>query len=300
MANLDSIATGKLLQTDECSVYEAVAHLMLYNRILSRQRLFDTLSKSFPGKIDDSELHLAIDRVGKVGSIWSIFRTIESITDILEHINNKLIRVSGANGATHHASEEDWHYWDYMQAAHDEDKGIDDRAVVKDGIVCYAAMKWYIVRVRHLISKVAADKSEVDWFWKTFGEHHHVNLIDFRNQLVHMVRPKEYTPNKLTEQSDWFVGWMNSIARMVRRTSISIPDPTGKYEHSFRTAEISALPKTEDREQLSASNALVTITMELDPTSNHPCEFGFISFDPDTNRLTAHDGITFGYIALHC
>lgn len=300
MANLDKIAAGKLLQSETCSLYESVAHLMLCNRILERQRIFDTLVKSIPGQIDDDDLHLAIDRVGRVGTIWSIFRTIENITDILEHISNKLITVSGADGATHHASEEDWQYWDYLEAAHDEAKGMDDRAVVKDGIVCFAALKWYTVRVRHLISGVAADKSEVDWFWKTFGEHHHMSLVGFRDQLVHMVRQEDYTPSKLSEQSDWFIGWMNSIVRMVRRTSIAVPDSTGKLEHSFRTAEISTLPKTEDREQLSASNALVTISIEPDPTSNHPCKFGFISFDPDTNRLTAHDGLTFGYAALHC
>lgn len=300
MANLDDIAAGKLPQTNQhsVSVHEAVIHLMLHDGIRKRQHMFERLSEFMPKQSDEEELHLIIKRTGQVGTIWSVFKTIENITDILEHIKSRLITVGGADDVTHHASEEDWEYWDYLKAAHDEARGTDDRAIVREGIVCYAAIKWYIVRVRELIGGVAENKLGVDWFWETFGEHHHMDLVKFRGQLVHMNRPEEYTPSKLSEQSDWFIEWLQSIARMGRRTSIAVPDATGQFSHSFRTAEISELPKTKGQETLSASNALVTITPELDPASSHPCKFGFVSFDPETNRLTAHDGQIISYAEL--
>lgn len=297
MATLDSIATGQLLAQEACSMPEAIAHQILYANLRKRHELFEIFSGHLPEGTQDGELKRTIEQVGKLATIWSIFKTIENITDILEHIEEKLVRIAGPDGTVSYASEESPDYQRFLGAAVDDASGMDDRAVIKDGIVCHAATKWYAVRVRHLIRGVGT-KAETDWFWKTFGEHHHMDLVAFRNQLVHMTRLEDYTPIKLSEQSDWFIERMKSISRMIRRTSIAVPDSTGANNVQFATEEIAALPKRQEHEQLSASNALVTITMETDATSDHPCKFGFISFDTDTNTLTAHDGLTFGYAAL--
>ena len=298
MAALDGIATGQLLAQETCSLPEAIAHQILYANIRKRRELFEIFSGHLPEGTQDGELKRTIEQVGKLATIWSIFKTIENITDILEHIEEKLVRVAGPDGTVSYASEESPDYQRFLESAVDEATGMDDRAVIKDGIVGHAATKWYAVRVRHLIGGVGT-KAETDWFWKSFGEHHHMDLVTFRDQLVHMTRLEDYTPIKLSEQSDWFIEWMKSISRMIRRTSIAVPDSTGANNFQFATEEIAALPKTQEDEQISASNALVTITMETDTASNHSCKFGFISFDPDTNTLTAHDELAFGYAALH-
>lgn len=297
MATLDSIATGQLLLQDTCSMPEAIAHQILYGNIHKRQQLFEILNDHLPEGVQEAKLKRTIEQVGKLTSIWSIFRTIENITDILEHIEQKLVTVAGPDGTVSYASEESQNYQGFFEATVDHATGMDDRAIIKDGIVCHAATKWYAVRVRHLIGAVGTT-AETDWFWQTFGEHHHMDLVAFRDQLVHMARPEDYTLNKLAEESDWFIEWMKSISRMIRRTSIAVPDSAGANNLQFATKEIAALPKTQEHEQLSASNALVTITIETDANSNRPCKFGFISFDPGTNTLTAHDGLTFGYAAL--
>ncbi len=297
MATLDSIATGQLLAQEKCSIQEAIAHQILYANIRERHQLFEILNSHLPEGTQDSELKQTIEQVGKLASIWSVFNTIGNITDILEHIDQKLVTVANPNGTSSYASEESQNYQRFLEAAVDDATGMDDRAIIKDGIVGHAAMKWYAVRVRYLIGAVGT-KAETDWFWKSFGEHHHMDLVTFRDQLVHMARPEDHTQSKLSEQSDWFIEWMKSISRMIRRTSIAVPDSIGANSFRFATEEIAALPKRQENEQLSASNALVTITLETDTTSNHPCKFGFISFDPDTNTLTAHDGLAFGYAAL--
>lgn len=297
MATLDSIAKGHLLGQANCSIQEAFAHQIMYANIRKRCQLFKTLRDYLPEGTQDGELRRTVKQVGKLASIWSVFKTIENIMDILEHMEQRLVIVAGPDGTVSYATEESPNYQRFLEAAVDDATGMDDRAVVRDGIVCHAATKWYAVRVRHLIGRIG-EGEETDWFWKTFGEHHHMALVTFRNQLVHVTSLEDYTPVKLAEQFDWFIEWMKSISRMIRRTSIALPDSTGGNNFQFATEEIAALPKTHEHEQLSASNALVTITTETDTACSHPCKFGFISFDPDTNTLTAHDGLTFGCVAL--
>ena len=151
MATLDRIMTGQLLLQDQCSLPEAIAHQTLYGNIRKRQQLFEILKGHFPERVQDGELKRTIEQVGKLTSIWSIFKTIENIADILEHIEQKLITVADPDGTVSYVSEESQNYQRFLEAAADDATGTDTRALIKDGMVCHAATKWYAVRIRHLI-----------------------------------------------------------------------------------------------------------------------------------------------------
>ena len=298
MAHLNDIAAGKLLEQEIASLPEVVAHLILYEGCTSRQSI---LQKVQPMIIDltDDDILSQIEQVDNLTKIVMVFKTIQNIADMLSHARSRLVKVTNpASDTVSYASEEDWNFRSYLEAVVDESTGRDDRPDIMDGIMAHAAIKWYAVRTRYLMGSVGGCKAETDWFWQTFGEYHHRDLIAFRDQLVHVASPEHYTPVKLLEQCDWFVDWMAILAAMIRRTSVSVPDATGMTKMRFPTAEMAQLPKAEGDDQLSASNALVSITLELNRASSHPCKFSFIHFDPETRMMTFPQDLNVRYSKL--
>ena len=94
---------------------EAIAHLMLHDGILCREQLLQILDQHFPKGTEGDELRQVIEQVGKLVQIWSILRTIENITDMLEYIEQKLITVAGSGRTTSYASEESQSYQRFLE-----------------------------------------------------------------------------------------------------------------------------------------------------------------------------------------
>lgn len=291
MATLNEIRWRGLqtFEQEACSAYEAATYLFMF-RYHNEQEVFDSLKDSgVPQSRDDlNKLRIVVHRVKRLVSIWSIFRQIENISGLCKRAKGKLINGDGLypGGGRTYFSEDERAYSQGLQAVREQGKKSDIE-IVQDGVVALAAIRWYVVQVRHLIGKVgASNKDEVDWFWTEFGEHHHINAIDFRNSLAHF---HDVTPSILREDVDWFVEWLNSLTAKIQRTCIAVPDKEGMTKVIFPTSEIARLSKIKGKD-VSSSNSLVHLGIDPDliKRTEHPVKFNFISFDPGTRRLTPH------------
>lgn len=272
---------------EACSVYEAATYLFMFNSH-DEQEVFDALKGMSQGQDNHDELRIIIHRIERLVAIWSVFREIENISELCERAKEKLIKGDGmypSSGSSYFSEDE--RAYSHGLLTVQEQEGKSDTETVQDGVLALAAIRWYVVQVRHLLGKVGAgDKDEVDWFWTAFGEHHHMDAIDFRNSLAHFA---DLTPSVLREDVDWFIEWLKSLTEKIRRTCIAVPDKEGMIQCGFPTSEIARLSKIEG-EDVSASNSLVHLGIESNPAkqTKYPVKFTFISFDPKTRTLTSH------------
>ena len=286
MALLDTIWESGLRGTgDKCSAYEAAACYFM-SRDYTEKEVLDALLGSLlhPDKQLVSELGTVVDRVKRLVDIWLSFREITKIADSVGSAKANLV------GAKHGSTES---YMEYVEEQHPRygraAQAVKQQADMKrmqDGVLALAAIRWHAIRTRQLISRVGAgEKKEVDWFWRTFGEHHHLDAITFRNRLAHF---DNLSPSELREGVDWFVEWLEALAAKIQRTSIGVPDLERNTHASFRTSEIQKLMRIEG-DEISAANALVALTV-VHPSEEgkHPVRFYFTSFDPDSRRVTFH------------
>lgn len=271
-------------------------HLMV-NCALDSQRTLEFLLSKTPGLHPGTEVRTTVERVAVLVQVWKVFREIEQISEAFECAKEKLVVVRFGHDAgdpERYLGEEDW-----PTSRSELPSSIQpaDLEVIREGIICLGTIKWYVVKTRSLLSSVGRDKSEVDWFWKSFGEHHHFDAVKLRNRLVH---PDEFDwrSSDLKEEITWLSQWLIELAQKIRRTSIAVPDATGAVGSTFRTEEISRLPKVAD-EEVSAENALVMLTVDHDSASVYPLKFEFISFDSETRTLKAHHGLRMNRIVLH-
>ena len=237
-----------------------------------------------PNKQLITDLRTIVYRIRRLVNIWFSFREIDRIVESTRLAKENLLKVNhdAIDRYIEYIDEEHMQHASAPQAV----RGQGDMKGVPDGVLALAAMRWYAIRTRQLIGKVGAgDKKEVDWFWKTFGEHHHMDAIVFRNRLAHF---DNLSPSELRENIDWFVEWLEALAAKIRRTSIGVPDLEGNTHASFRTSEIQKLTKIEG-DTVSAANALVALTV-VHPSEEggHPVQFYFTSFDPDNRKMIFH------------
>lgn len=287
MALLDMIWRSGLqaFEGDGCSVHEAAASSLMFRYRDEREAFEFPSGQSLPHDHDEDELRVIVRRIKRLVDLWSIFREVSNIAELCERAKAKLVNLDLPNsaGRLSYLSEDERVYGHAIRAAGEKS----DTETVQDGVLALAAIGWYAVQVRHLIARVGdGDTNEVDWFWTTFGEHHHLNVIGFRNELAHF---DNLDPSDLRDNIDWFVEWLTCLAEKIRRTCIAVPDKEGMTEAVFQTGQIAQLPSVEG-EDVSASNSLVQLGIEPGPTSQpeHPVKFNFISFDPETRRLTPH------------
>ena len=288
MTTLNAIwGSGLQVFGEACSVYEGATYLFMF-KSHDEQEVFDALKGMSQGQDNHEELRIIIHRVERLVAIWSVFREIENISGLCERAKEKLIKGDGlyADSNSSYFSEDERAYSHGLRAVQ-EQGGKSDIEIVQDGVLALAAIRWYVVQVRHLLGKVGAgDKDEVDRFWTAFGEHHHMDAINFRNSLAHF---NDLTPSVLREDVDWFVEWLKSLTEKIRRTCIAVPNKEGMIQCVFPTSEIAKLSKIEG-EDVSASNSLVHLGIEPDSAkqTEYPVKFNFVSFDPETRTLASH------------
>lgn len=167
---------------------------------------------------------------------------------------------------------------------------------MREGLVCLAGIKWYLVRTRHLLGSVGGSRREVDWFWKRFGEFHHLDVVELRNRLVHTVEFSGLS-SELKLRVSWFSRWLTELAEKIRRTSVAVPDASGLLEYQFSTKEMARLPKGSGGRR-SAADALLSITVEHDPASTYSLKLEVIAFDPETRVLQMPESRSIAYLAL--
>ena len=163
MAMLDDIRTGGLLSDASCSIYEAAVHLMTYEGMGSSDivRKLMSASSDLPS---ENDLLSVVGRLGVLVSVWSAFREIMEIAESLEYAKGRLVTVRNeAAGAPleHYLDDAGWAMEIPNRSVPDHP---DDREVVRAGLVSLAAIKWYLVRTRHLLGSVGTSRREVDWF----------------------------------------------------------------------------------------------------------------------------------------
>ncbi|MCY3748914.1 MAG: hypothetical protein OXG64_06425 [Chloroflexi bacterium] len=198
---------------DEYQVYEGLRQLPDIDAVLQRLNPVDRQAA-------ERELHTCVSKVGTLVGIWSTFREIETITRVCTHARQRpfTVRASVLQPLEPYARKRPM----VVPAMQDTPVAALSTGEL-DGIVAFAALRWYVVQVRHLLGGIVPkSKSEIDWFWTTFGEHHLLDVIDFRNQLAHF--DDDLDTAALHEKIDWFVGWLGSLTEKIQRTSFSVVD----------------------------------------------------------------------------
>ena len=228
MAMLDDIRAGGLLGSADFSVYEAAAHLMIIRGLGSSEIVAKLMSASseMPSETD---LLRIVERLAVLVSVWSVFREVTEIVDSFEYAKGKLVTLHTEPGGQPGGQPveqylDDWAIGMNKKLVPDHS---DDRNAVREGLVSLAAIKWYLVRTRHLLGSVGTSRQEVDWFWKTFGEFHHFDVIKLRNILVHPTDFDGLSAPELKRQILWFSDWLTEFSQKVRRTSVAVPDAKG-------------------------------------------------------------------------
>ncbi len=294
MAMLDDIRAGRLLAGTHCSVYEAAAHLMVNGGLGSSEvaKQLRASSKTPP----EADLIRLVERVGVLVSVWRVFREIPEIAESLECAKGKLVTVRADTvdpPLEEYLDEAGWAI-DIPQSSVPDLPG--DRKVLREGLVALAGIKWYLVRTRHLLGSVGGSRREVDWFWQRFGEFHHLDVVELRDRLVHPVefdRPS----SELRLRISWFSRWLTELSQKIRRTSVAVPAANGHLECRFLTKEMAQLPKASDGRH-SAADALLSITVESEPSSTHSLKLQVVAFDPETRVLQMPEGHSIVYAAL--
>lgn len=297
MAILDHIwESGLDAFGGNASIAEAAAYMFMFKTTDERE-VCDLINQM--GEDAGEELRTFVHRIGRLVKAWSVLREIRNIAELSQVAKGKLVTGVGLLPAQNsysksYFSEDERVYTVGMRSVHAQG-GEDDVRMVQDGVLALAAIRWYIVRVRDLLAKVGDDDPERDWFWSTFGEYHHTDLVDARNRLVHQF--DNLTPTALHTEIDRAVQWLADLAAKIRRTQMSVPDTTGAssavYEISTlkEISEIDALAELgmEEGRDVSAIDSLVHIGPEPDLSKPHHLIFQFVSFDSSTNRMTFHN-----------
>lgn len=295
MAMLDDIRAGSLLAGTHCSVYEAAAHLMI-NQGLDSSQVAESLRAWSPDTLSDANLIRLVERVGVLVSVWRVFREVSEIATSLEYARDKLVTVRADPVDPSLERYVDEAGWAIDLPQDSIPNHPDDRRVLREGLICLAGIKWYLVRTRHLLGSVGGSRREVDWFWKRFGEFHHLDVVELRNKLVHTVEFSGLS-SELKLQVSWFSRWLTELAKKIRRTSVAIPDARGLLECRFSTKEMARLPNASGGRH-SAADALLSITIEHDPASTHSLKLEVVAFDPETRVLQMPEGHSMVYAAL--
>ena len=288
MAMLDDIRAGGLLRNPTCSIYEAAVHLMTIDGLGAP----DIVAKLMSAPSDmpsETDLQSVVERLGVLVNVWSAFREIMEIAESFEYAKGKLVTVrheTAGEALEHYMDDAGWAIEIPNNSVPDHP---DDREVVREGLVSLAAIKWYLVRTRYLLGSVGTSHREVDWFWRSFGEFHHFDVIKLRDSLVHATESDESSARVLKRRISWFSDWLTEFARKIRRTSVAVPDANGTIGFEFSTDEMSRLPRMDDQPR-SAANALLSITIERDLSSEHSLRLGVFPFDPETRVFRAPDG----------
>ena len=295
MAMLDDIRAGRLLAGTHCSVYEAAAHLMVNGGLRSSEvaKQLRASSSEMPAEADLIRL---VERVGVLVSVWKVFRETSEIAESLEYAKDKLVIVRADTVDPPLDQYLDEAGWAIELPQNSVPDHPDDQRVLREGLVCLAGIKWYLVRTRHLLGSVGGSRREVDWFWERFGEFHHLDVIELRNRLVHCVefsRPS----SELKLRISWFSRWLTELSQKIRRTSVAVPDANGHLECRFPTKEMARLPKTSGGRR-SAADALLNITIEPKLASTHSLKLEVVAFDPETRVLQMPEGHSIVYAAL--
>ena len=293
MALLDDIRMGRLLNVVNCSVYEAAAYLII-NGGLDRAKVIEKLKSAAPGMPSETDIVGIVDRVSSLVRVWKVFREISEIAESFEYAMGKLVTVR-----TEAVKEPLERYLDEAGRAVEYNGNLvpaDDRKVVRDGLLGLAGTKWYLVRIRNLLGAVGSSHGEVDWFWDIFGEFHHFDVIKLRNELVHSM-DFEMPSSNLKNQIDWVSRWLREFVQKIRRTSIAVPSANGLIQLRFSTKEMALLPKASGGRR-TAADALLSITIEDDPSSEHSLSLEAVGFDPETRVLQMPAGQTIAYAVL--
>ena len=278
-----------------CSVYEAAAHLMV-NGGLGSSEVAKQLKAWSSKTPQEADLIRLVERVGALVSVWRVFREIPEIAESLECAKGKLVTVRADTvdpPLEEYLDEARWAI-DIPQSSVPDLPG--DRKVLREGLLGLAGIKWYLVRTRHLLGSVGGSRREVDWFWKRFGEFHHLDVVKLRDRLVHPVefdRPS----SELRLRVSWFSRWLTELSQKIRRTSVAVPAANGLLECRFLTKEMAQLPKASDGHH-SAADALLMITVESGLSSTHSLKLHVVSFDPETRVLQMPEGLPIAYAAL--
>ena len=295
MAMLDDIRAGALLADTHCSVYEAAAHLMV-NEGLGPSEVAEKLRASSSETLSESDLIRSVERVDVLVSVWKVFREVAEIAESLEYAKDKLVIVRADTVdplLERYLDEAAWAIELPQNAVPDHP---DDRRVLREGLVCLAGIKWYLVRTRHLLGSVGGSRREIDWFWERFGEFHHLDVIELRNSLVHSVGSGR-SSSELKRQISWFSRWLTELSQKIRRTSVAVPAINGHVKFRFPTKEMARLPKAGGGRR-SAADTLLGITIEPKPASAHSLKLEVVAFDPETKVLQAPEGHSIVYAAL--
>lgn len=295
MAILDDIRRGGLLLGTSCSVYEAAVHMMIndglgFSEVAAKLR---SMASEMPSEAD---LMSVVERLGSLVSVWKAFREIPEIAESFEYAKGQLVTVrTEAVDAVVERYLDDASWAIEMPKASIPDLP-DDRRILREGLVSLAAMKRYLVRTRHLLGSVGSSSGEVDWFWESFGEFHHFDVIELRDSLVHAGQ-FDQPSSELNRRISWFSLWLTEFTQKIRRTSVAVPDARGLTACKFSTKEMPQLPTTHDGPR-SAANALLSITVEHDLSNAHSLRLGVVSFDPETRVLRMPDDCPIAYAAL--
>lgn len=297
MAILDHIwESGLDTFGENASIAETAAYMFMF-KTTDEWEVCDLISQM--GEAIDEELRTSVHRISRLVKVWSVLREIKNIAELSEVAKGKLVTGIGLLPAKNsysksYFSEDERVYTVGMRSVHAQ--GREDAVrMVQDGTLALAAIRWYIVRVRDLLAKVGDDGSERDWFWSTFGEYHHTDLVDARNRLVHQF--DDLTPAELHNEIDWAVQWLADLAAKIRRTQMSVPDTTGASSAVYQVSTIKEISDIDTLAELgmeeggdvSAIDSLVHIGPEPDLSKPHPLTFQFVSFDSSTNRMTFHN-----------
>ena len=288
MAMLDDIRTGRLLRAAHCSIYEAAVHLMI-NQGMGSSDIVRKLMSASSDIPSENNLLSVVGRLGALVNVWSAFREITELAESVEYAKGKLVTVrheTAGQPLEHYLDDAGWAIEIPNMSVPDHP---DHREVVREGLVSLAAIKWYLVRTRHLLGSVGTSHREVDWFWSSFGEFHHFDVIKLRNSLVHATESDGPSACELKRQISWFSDWLTEFSRKIRRTSVAVPDANGNIALRFSTDEMSRLPRIDDQPR-SAANALLIITIEHNLSNEHSLSLGVVPFDPETRVLRAPDG----------